>query len=121
MMRRSVRLAAALVVTAAPIAQLPAQRATALAAGVTRPIAPRVGHGLSAATATAASSQDTKVVKGAMIGAGIGAAIGLLVVVAGKSTGSGPDHSADSDSRVIFIPGAAVLGGLLGIIVASRL
>jgi hypothetical protein len=120
MTRLHVQLLAALLVAAAPTVEAYAQRATALAAGVTRPVAPRVSFvGNSATEVTAASGQDSKVLKGALIGAGIGAAIGVLVV-AGKSTPSGPDHSADSDSKVIFIPGAAVLGALLGVIIASR-
>jgi hypothetical protein len=121
MAREVGRFVVALVVATAPMASVHAQRATALTAAVTRPVATRVSFGSSTATeVSAASRQDSKVAKGALIGAGVGAAIGALVV-AGKSTTSGPDHSADSDSKVIFIPGAAVLGALLGIIIASRL
>jgi hypothetical protein len=121
MTRLHVQLLAALVVAVAPTLEAHAQRATALTAAFTRPLAPQVRFTASTAADVAdESSQNSKVLKGALIGAGIGAVIGVLAV-AGKSTPSGPDHLADSDSKVILIPGAAVLGALLGVIIASRL
>lgn len=122
MTRLHFQLVAAFLIAATPVATADAQRAASLAAGVTRPVAPRVGSFATTSTAVpVASEQDRKVVKGALIGAGLGAAIGVWVVTAGRSTGSGPDHAADSDPKIILIPACAVVGGLLGVIAASRL
>src|SRR3954447_18883979 len=80
----SIRIAAVLLLVAAPPASLHAQRANALTAGVTRPVVARTAStGAQRPEITAASvGPDPHVATGAIIGAGVGAALGIWMAVA---------------------------------------